>query len=369
MNNEKTYQICTRCVMDTSDPEITFDQDGVCNHCTDLLTRRKALGDENAKKNKLDALVESVKKAGKGKDYDCIVGVSGGIDSTFIALRCKDLGLRPLALHFDNGWNSELAVNNIENAIKKLGIDLYTHVMDWGVFRSLHLAFLRAGTPDIEAPTDHGQRACGLKIAAKNGIRHILIGNNLSTEGILPRSWAYGNSDWRYIRSVHRRFLGESLQGYPHYSLFGMAYNTLIRRTERVQILDLLSYNKQNALDELKSRLGYREYPGKHYESIFTRFFQGYILPKRFGYDKRRAHMSVLILSGELQRDEALQQLKSPPYDQALIKEDEIYVRKKLGLDDKEWSRIMEQPLRTSDDYPNSKGIHRKLSRLYKLIQ
>jgi N-acetyl sugar amidotransferase len=348
--------------MDTTDSHITFDDEGICHHCSSLKSRQDALGSLEERGRVLSGLVRQIQKYGKGKKYDCVIGISGGVDSTFVALKCRELGLRPLAVHFDNGWNSELSVMNIENTVKKLDIDLQTHVMDWEQFRDLQVAFLKSSTPDTEAPTDHGLRACLYDAALKHGIKHILVGTNVFTEGILPKEWSYGNGDWKYIQHIHRRFGdGSPLNSYPRYTMLKLAYIVGVKRIQRISILNYLDYNKNAALKEMKEKLDYREYAGKHYESIFTRFFQGYILPEKFNYDKRRAHYSVLIVSGQLMRDEALEKLEGPTYDPQLKEEDKEFVIKKLELSEADWKAIMDAPRKSSDDYPNSEWVFRML--------
>lgn len=359
------YQICNRCVMDTTDPLITFDEKGICHHCTSLELRQKALGPLAERTKVWNDLAAQIKNDGKGKPYDSVIGVSGGVDSTYVALKCKEAGLRPLAIHFDNGWNSELSVMNIENTVKKLGIDLETHVMDWEQFRNLQVSLLKASTPDTEAPTDHGLRTCLYDAAIKHGVRYILVGTNVFTEGILPITWGYGNGDWAYIKGLHKRFGKGSISKLPHYSLARLAYIVGVKRLQRISVPNYVDYKKNEALQELKDKLDYREYAGKHYESIFTRFFQGYILPRKFNYDKRRAHFSILILSGQLERDEALTLLEGPTYEPDLMAEDEEFVTKKLELSQDEWRAIMESAPKSSDDYPNSKWVFNALMPLF----
>ena len=286
---QRQYQICTRCVMDTSDPDISFDAHGVCNHCIgydQLVSRQLLTGAEGT--DALGRIAETIREEGKGKPYDCIVGVSGGVDSTYVAYVVKKLGLRPLAVHLDNGWNSELAVKNVENVLKKLGIELFTFVIDWEEFKDLQLAFLRASTPDSEIPTDHAIFSLIYRMAAKFKVRYVLPGFNARTESHLPAAWSQGHYDWKYIKSVHDRFGRVPLATFPHVNL---AQFTWYRLTQRwVSVLNYVDYVKKDAMQVLEKELGWRYYGGKHYESIYTRFYQGYILPRKFGYDKRRTH-------------------------------------------------------------------------------
>lgn len=352
--------------MDTTDPDISFDAAGVCNHCHryDVVVRERVIpaGERPAR---LAALVAEIKAAAKGKDYDCVIGVSGGVDSTYVAWLVKDLGLRPLAVHLDNGWNSELAVANIEKTLKILGIDLYTHVIDWEEFRDLQIAFLKASTPDGEVPTDHAIFALLYEIAASNGLRHVITGTNVATEAVLPEKWGYGYFDWRYVRDVQRHFGKRKLSTYPHFSLLKLAYYMFVRRIRMVAILNHVDYDKARAMQLLKDKLGWVYYGGKHYESIYTRFFQAYVLPRKFDIDKRKAHLSTLVLSGQMTREQALQEMKQPVYPEKLLQEDRSYSIKKLGMTEGEFETIMALPRRTFFDYKTS---HARFERAKKLL-
>jgi N-acetyl sugar amidotransferase len=337
--------------MDTSDPNIVFDEKGVCNHCYEhnRLVRQKVLSGE-AGSRYLQKLVEEIRQAGRGKPYDCVIGVSGGVDSTYVAYIVKKLGLRPLAVHMDNGWDSELAVKNIEEALKRLHIDLYTEVLNWEEFKDLQVAFLRASTPDSEIPSDHAIAAVLGNMADKLKVKYIISGANVRTETHLPAAWSQGHFDWKYIYSVHKQLGRRELKTFPHVGFFTYYRRLLTQR--RVDILDYIEYSKTEAMKVLQDELGWRYYGGKHYESIYTRFYQGYILPVKFGYDKRRSHLSSLICSGELTRDAALQELNKPTYPPSLQEEDREYVVKKLGLTDEEFEAILVAPKKTIHDFP-----------------
>lgn len=353
---QSSYQICSRCIMDRSDPEIEFNSQGVCNHCElyDVMVAKEILPPHLANE-RLRQTVEGIKAAGQGKRYDCIIGVSGGVDSTYVAYLVKKLGLRPLAVHLDNGWNSELAVSNIQKTLEKLGIELYTHVIDWEEFKDLQLSFLKASTPDSEIPSDHAIMAIMRKMAKKMGVRTIISGCNVRTESHLPAAWSRGHSDWRYIKSVHSQFGSKKLKTYPHLGWFSLLmYQS---RQRWVDILNFVEYRKDEALKVLQNELGWKYYGGKHYESIYTRFYQGVILPEKFGFDKRRAHLSSLICSGEISRAQALQEMQSETYPQDLREQDLNYVIKKFGLSKDEWRQIMALPQKTYHDYPNSQSI------------
>lgn len=347
------YRMCTRCVMDTSDPFIEFDTQGVCNHCRsyEQLTRTSLHSNEIGRLM-LDDYVAQMKAAGIGKEYDCIAGVSGGVDSTYVVYLAKQLGLRVLAVHMDNGWDSELAVKNIENVLKKLDIDLFTYVLDWEEFRDLQLSFLKASVPDAEIPTDHAIGAVIYDLAVKKGISYVLSGNNIVTEGILPNSWTYGVHDWTYIDGIQRLFGSVPLKTFPHFSHLKAKLLKKTRKVQVIQILDYVSYVKQDVMRVLENELGWKYYGGKHYESVYTRFFQGYILPRKFGIDKRKAHLSTLICSGQISRNEALAELETNPYTDRMMSEDREYVIKKLGISEKEFERIMSAPVKSYRDYP-----------------
>jgi N-acetyl sugar amidotransferase len=338
--------------MDTSDPEIVFDENGVCNHCHtyDRMVRQYVVdGDEGLRQ--LAQIAEKIRKDGKGKKYDCVIGVSGGVDSTYVAFRVKELGLRPLAVHLDNGWDSELAVKNIEGTLKRLDIDLYTEVLDWEEFKDLQVSFLNASTPDSEIPTDHAITALLSNMAEKIGVKYVIVGHNVRTETHLPRAWSQGHFDWKYIREVQKQFGSVQLKSFPHFGFFTFYRRMLTEK--RVEILNYIGYNKKEALRVLQDELGWRYYGGKHYESIYTRFYQGYILPEKFGYDKRRSHLSSLVCSKEMTREQALEDLKVPTYAPSMQEEDREYVVKKLGLTEDEFSAIMNAPKKSYWDYPS----------------
>ena len=347
--------ICVHCIMDRTDPDIVFDLAGRCNHCEryrqQAAKRLIAPADQPAR---LAAAVAAIKLDGRGKDYDCVIGVSGGVDSTYVAYLTQKLGLRPLAVHFDNGWNSELAVANIEKTLNKLGIDLITEVVDWSEFRDLQLSFLRASTPDGEVPTDHAIVALLYRTAIKFGLKNILLGINVASESIMPLKWGYGYSDFRYISAVHRQFGSVPLKTYPHYSLPQLFSYMALRKIKLVPILDFIDYQKEAAMASIRDELGWVYYGGKHYESIYTRFYQSYVLPRKFGIDKRRAHYSNLVLSEQLTRAGALELLAEPVYPEQGLADDREYVIKKLGIAEADFEAIMAAPPKTFMDYPNS---------------
>lgn len=363
----REYQMCTRCVMDTSASEISFDAAGVCSFCHHYSSR--ALEDLPApaeRDRQLAAIVEQIKAAGKGRQYDCIIGLSGGVDSSYVAYTVRKHGLRPLAIHLDNGWNSELAVNNVEQLVTKLDIDLHTAVLDWEEFRDLHLAFLRSSVVNSEIPTDHAITAILYHTAVERGIRYIISGSNIVTEAIIPESWGYDNKDWRHIKAIHKRFGTRKLRTFPRLTLAHWAYYTFVKRIRFFPILNYVEYNRADAMRLLERELGWRNYGGKHHESIYTKIFQAYILPTKFGIDKRRAHLATMINSGQISRENALRELARPPYDPAQLPEDLAYFIKKLGLTPAQWDEIMRMPAKDFTEYPNNHYWFQRLGGLVK---
>jgi N-acetyl sugar amidotransferase len=347
MDKNKKYQMCTRCVMDTTATEIVFDEKGVCNFCRDydVLAAKTVLRPLNVRLKELDESVLKIKELGKNSKYDCIIGLSGGVDSSYICLWAKQVGLRPLIVHFDNGWNSELAVKNIENIIQKLGFDLYTYVISWEEFKDLQLAYLKASVIDIEVPTDQLIFASLYDIAKKYKIKSIVNGLNIVTEGILPRSWIYMDKlDTVNLGNIHKKFGTIPLKNFPRLGLTKQYINRVLYKMFAVAPLNLLDYHKNGVKQTLIRELGWRDYGGKHYESVFTRFYQGYILLKKFGVDKRKAHLSSMIASGQITRQEALEELARPTYDEKMQQEDLEYVIKKFGLSKAEFDELMSRP-------------------------
>lgn len=363
MQNQK-YKICSKCVMDTiANQEISFDKNGICNYCINYETNIGVRVGNDRKS--LLKVFNQIKEKGKKNEYDCIIGVSGGVDSTYIAYLCKQNGLNPLAIHFDNGWNSELAVSNIEKTLKKLDIDLFTYVIDWEEFKDLQLAFLKSSTPDSEIPTDHAIYALLLREANKRKIKYIITGMNYQTESIMPTTWAYGHSDWKYIKSIHKKFAKNKLKTFPHYSFFYLFYTLFVKRIKMISLLNYFKYDKNEAMKILQEKLDWKYYGGKHYESIYTRFFQSYILPNKFKIDKRKAHFSNLINSGQMTRKEAIEELKNKTYPTNLLKQDKDFVIKKLGLDEKGFTTLMQLPIKSYKDYKSNHKTITVLKRLY----
>lgn len=367
MESIKGFKRCAKTVMDTTDPDITFDADGISNHYYEYHElAKKVLLPSPEREQKLEQILHEIKASGTGHEYDCILGLSGGVDSSYMAYLAAKFGLRPLVIHFDNGWNSELAVKNIENIVKKLNFDLETFVIDWEEFRDIQVAFLKASVPNVEVPTDHAIKASLYKIANERNIKYILSGSNVVTEGILPDSWGHQADDLRSLRAIHARYGKLRLKSFPQLSIGKYAYYTFVRNIRSFRILDYVDYNKAAAIDVLEQELGWRYYGGKHYESVFTQFFQAYYLPVKFGIDKRKAHLSTLICSGQYSREEALKDLERDLYPVGLLQDHLTYVLKKLQLSEKEWEEIMQAPLRSHRDFPSNEKLIRRLVTLKK---
>ena len=348
----KPYQQCTLSLMDTiSDPDITFDESGICNYYYEYLRgveNNVVKGAEG--KNKLHYIIEQIKEAGKEKPYDCIMGLSGGVDSSYVAYMAKQYGLRPLAVHFDNGWNSELAVMNIENIVNKCGFDLHTLVVDWEEFKDLQIAYLKASVVDIEIPTDHAITATLFQLALKFDVKYILSGSNVYSEFIMPKNWIYHKPDHANLKSIHKAFGTKKLATYP-------LNNTLLKKRtawadiQQVNVLNYLDFNKQKAKKIIANELGWRDYGGKHYESLFTKFYQAYILPEKFKIDKRKPHLSNLIFAGQITKEAAVIEISKPLYTPDTFQAEKDFLLKKLGLQEKEWDKIMSTPPRSHYDF------------------
>ena len=358
---ERLYQICANCVMDTSDSAITFDGQGVCDHCRGFEehVKPKWHPDEIGRQQVAKA-VDMIKQNGKGKEFDSILGLSGGLDSSYMLhLVVKEFGLRPLVFHVDGGWNSDIAVSNIENLTNKLGLDLYTEVINWPEMRDLQLAFFKSGVPHLDIPQDMAFIATLYHFANKHGVRWILNGGNISTECVRnPKEWLYHGTDMAQFWDIQRRFGTRKLETFPVSSiLYHKLYLRYFKRMRVFKPLDLLPYTKQLAIETLQNEYGWKAYPQKHFESRFTRFFEGYWLPTRFGYDTRRAQFSSLILTGQMAREDALKELEKPAYDPATIDDDFEYIANKLRISVDELRFYHEMPKKTYKDYRNSEWL------------
>lgn len=347
--------LCAMTVMDDSDPDITFDETGVSRLARLAQHRLKTeyFGYTSDGMRRLDAIIAQMKEEGRGKEYDCIIGVSGGVDSTYIAYLTKQFGLRALAVHLDNGWDTELAQANIEATVGKLGIDLYTHVVDWNEIKDLQRAYFEASVMDVEVVTDHAINALLFSEAAKRGIRFIIPGSNVTTESIMPSSYSYDQRDLKNLLAIHDRFGKRMLKTYPRMGALRFLYYIFIKRIKFVPFLNYVPYEKKKVLVLLQRELGYVPYSRKHGESRFTRFFQEHYLPAKFNIDKRKAHFSSLIVSGQMSREEALADLNKPLYRPEELEEELEYVADKLGYGRAEFQAILKAKPRRHTDFPN----------------
>jgi N-acetyl sugar amidotransferase len=357
--------------MDYTDPGLRLNEQGVCQYCTmqDELERRYPLGTEGERM--LLEQVDLMKKAGKGKNYDCIIGVSGGTDSTYQLHLARKHGLRALAVHFDNGWNSDIAVSNIEHVTRKLGFDLQTYVVDWQEFKDLQMSFLKASTPDSEIPTDLAIQKVLYSMAAEEGVKYVLNGHSFRTEGKVPIAWSYG--DGRYLKAVHKQFGTVPLKTFPNYTVKDLFYYTYVKGIKQVRLLYYVPYDKKAMKKFLTDEYGWKDYGGHHYESVYTRFYQGYILPNKFGIDKRMREYSALIRSGQMTKEAAKKTLRDElPMPAELAKSDREYVLKKFEISSAEFDAIMALPHRTFEDFPNYYSIIRKYRKpiewLYRMV-
>lgn len=349
LNEPDNPRICSRCILDTTIPGIQFDEKGECNFCRmhDVLDKKYPLTKEG--QEKFEQIIDGVKKDGDGKEYDCVVGISGGRDSSYTLYIAKKMGLRPLAVHFDNGWNTEISVSNIKNSTTILDVDLHTHVADWEEFKDLQIAFLKASVSDVEVPTDFAIISVLYEIANKYGIKNILIGHSFRTEGIAPLEWTY--IDAKYIRSIYRLFgKNKTIRSFPLMSMSQLIYYTLVKHINFIHVPEFIEYEHEKVNKVLTEELKWQYYGGHHHESTYTEFIQSYLLPKKFNIDKRKLEFSALIRSGQIKREEALNEIKkSYPYREEIIP----YVQNKLGLTKEEFDQILTAPPKSFRDYPS----------------
>lgn len=359
---DKEFKVCTNCVMDYSDSKISFDENGICDHCNTFYTKIKPFWHTDSRgRKKLEDLVEKIKKEGKDKDFDCLMGMSGGIDSSYLLhVMTKDFGLRPLVFHVDAGWNSQIAVNNIERLVDGLGLDLYTEVINWEEMKELQLAFFESGVPHIDVPQDHAFFATMYKFASKHNIKYILTGGNYSTECVRnPLEWMYYQSDSIQLRDIFRKHGKGELKDYPVTNiLWHKVYLPYVKGVKLYRPLDFVPYHKDEAMQFLVDTYGYQKYPQKHFESRFTRFYEGFWLPQRFGYDTRKVQYSSLILTGQMVREEALEKLKVPAYTDEQVKEDFEFISNKLGITTDQLWAYFNAPKRTYKDYKSQESIY-----------
>lgn len=366
----KSINQCQRCVMDTTAADITFDSNGFCNYCDEFIKQSKNFQKRirGNPDNLLNELVDKIKYKNRNKPYDCVVGVSGGIDSSWTLVKVREIGLRPLAVHMDNGWNSQLAQNNISNLVKKLNIDLHTYVIDWAEYKNLMQSFFDADVIDIELLYDNAMLAVNYRMAAKYGLNYILAGTNHATEGMkMPPNWNWYKYDKKNIRNIAKRN-NVVIKSFPLLSIYDTFYYSTIKKIQWVSFLDYIDYNKEDAIRNLEENFNFIRYPYKHYESIFTRFYQGYILPEKFNVDKRKLHLSSLIMSGQLKREEALSVLEGQPYeDQNELKKDIQYFLKKMGWTSDDLNQYLKREEMNHSEYGSDLDQKRKVLWLQKL--
>ena len=341
-------KICSRCILDITVDDIWFDDSGECKYCKihDELENAHPMGPDLDKE--LEAMVHKIKTAGKNKKYDCIAGVSGGRDSTYTLLIAIQLGLRPLAVHFDNGWNSEISVRNIKNACDKLNIDLYTVVADWEEFKDLQLSFIKSSTPDADIPTDYAIYSVLYDVANKEGVKYLLNGHSFRTEGTSPISWTY--MDPLYVKDVHKKFGKiKNIKSFPHMTVAKLQYFIWVKGIREFRLMEFIDYNKKKVDEVLKKELDWEYYGGHHHENHYTKFFQSYYLPQKFNVDKRKTELSALIRSGQIIRQEALSEIESSTYHYEQKTVD--YAINKLGISHEEWEEIMNAPIKSHNDF------------------
>ena len=371
--HKQPYRVCSKTIMDTSDIDIQFDKDGVSNHYYLYQDFKKEWYTKDPQEILMDS-VKKIKEKRKNKEYDCILGISGGIDSSFLAhYATKILGLKVLLLHVDTGWNSEIAVQNIRNLAKKLNLSLHTYVLDWEVIKDLQRSFFFSSVANLDIPQDHAFTACMYNEANKNKINYILSGGNMTTESILPNSYGYDSNDSIHLIDVHKKFGLKKLKDYPVFTLYKrFFYYPLIKSIKTFRPLDYIEYNKNDAQSLLMKEYGWRSYGQKHHESRFTKFFQNHYLPKKFGFDKRKAHLSSLISSGQLTRKNAIKEFNKPLYDLNDLDLDREYFIKKLDLTQNKYDEVMNMKPKFYYDYKSYHKLYnflRKNSKWFTYIK
>ncbi len=353
------YQICKRCVMDTSDPDIMFDERGYCNHCEDYLTRiSQQTYQPGHSEKQWGFILNRIKEKGKDKEYDCIVGISGGVDSCYTAHLCKEYGLRPLLIHMDNGWDTEISVKNIKTMVEKLGFDYVSYVLDWQEFREIQLAFLKSSIVDLEMPTDIAIPASIYEVAVQHNIKYILPGGNYTGEGILPLQMGYHvYKDMKLYKHIVKKYSSVPLKTVPTFGLIKEIYYKFFKKIKKVYPLNYIPFDKDKARDFLIQNYGWENYGGKHHESKITAFWQSYAMPVKYNMDYRRTTYASQICSGQITREKALEKLKTLPYDETKIKEDKKYIAKKYGITLDELEHYLSLPPKTYVDFPNNKNL------------
>lgn len=339
----KNYVKCSKSILDNiSDPDIEFDENGISNYYYQFNEFVDNLPNEKIRKEKFDSYIDKIKQSGKGKKYDCILGLSGGLDSSYLALLAKDYGLNPLVVHFDYGWNTDIAIRNIELITKKLDFDLYTYVIDWEMIKDLQRSYYMASVIDLDVPADHTIFGAIFKIAKKMKIKYILSGSNFQTELIMPKSWNYLKTDLTNIRNIHNKFGKRKFENIPTNGILQQLFYK-IYGFESVPLLYYTDYIKEDVVSRLKNEIGWQDYGGKHFENIYTRFYQGYVLPYKFGVDKRKAHLSNLIFSNQISLENAEFEFNSNNYTTAMMKSDFEFIAKKLDFTVEQFEEILNQ--------------------------
>ncbi|MGB3724196.1 MAG: N-acetyl sugar amidotransferase [Glaciecola sp.] len=366
-------QICTRTVMDTTDPSITFNEKGECNYCDYFDNQVKPNWHPGTEEGArlLEKLVADVKESSKGNEYDCIIGLSGGVDSSYLAMKVVELGLKPLAIHVDSGWNSELAVHNIENIVKNLGIDLFTYVVDWKEIRDLQYAYFKSGVMNLDVPQDHLFTAILYQQAKQHNVKYFLSGSNIATESILPEAWGYDALDAVNMKAIQKQF--GKLKKFKSYKFLSF-YDCYVKYPRifglrKAAPLDYMVYEREAAKEAIIEKLNWRDYGAKHHESKFTKFFQAHYLPHKFGVDKRKAHLTSMILSGQISREDAFKELEEPLYNPNELREDKEFVAKKLGFSQPEFDALLDGECVDYSHYKNQKWLFDLKSKIAKIIR
>ena len=369
---KRDYQICTNCVMDTTDSNITFNEQGVCDHCIDFEkdVKNKWFPNEEGRL-RLKKTVANIKKDGKNREFDCILGMSGGVDSSYMLhLAVKELGLRPLVFHVDSGWNSEQAVKNIQLMIDKLGLDLYTEVINWEEMKDLQLSFFKSGVPHLDIPQDMAYMATLFNFANKNNIKYILNGGNISTECVRnPMEWIYYGTDMMQMKDIIKKFSTIKFNSFPFLPILKhKLYLRYFKGLKMIRPLDNMVYNKKFASDLLEKEYGWKPYPQKHFESRFTKFYEGYWLPERFGFDTRKIQFSSLILTKQMTRDEAIEELKKSPFNKEKIDDEFKFIATKLGISSEKLRYYFNLPKKFYWDYKNQQNLFNIGAKILKIL-
>jgi N-acetyl sugar amidotransferase len=357
MSQEK-YQICSNCIMDTTDPTLTFDERGWCDYCRNFSTNIQPNWDPNGNGEKIIApTIEKIKREGRDRDHDCLIGISGGLDSSYVTYIAKEkFGLRPLMFHCDAGWNSQIGVTNIERIIDGLGLDLHTEVVNWEEMKDLQVAFFKSQVPFVDTPQDLALFSAIYNFAAKNKFKYVITGGNYSTECVREcLDWTYYSTDMRQVKDIHRRFGTRPLKTFPRCDILKYKlYYRYVKGIRVIKMLDYVPYIKEDAIRELTERFGWQRYDQKHYESRFTRFYESFWTPRKFGYDKRRAYLSSLVLTNQMTRQEALNRIAKPELDEKTMADEFEYVAKKLDLTTAEFQELFDGENKSFRDYKNN---------------